>query len=154
MNSLKKIARSWALMSATFLLLVTASSPAFAFDNLDIDALIKALPEGWTSGVTAVFIVLYAVAQLRAVMPPALTNKIPVLVIKVLDFVAANWRHARNAEAVTKVAESATRANGPSDKEYRTMVETAKNKGELRSGSRIESAGDHPGNDRPGSKSA
>ena len=95
---------------------------------------------------------LYAVAQLRAVLPPSVTNKIPTVVMKILDFVAANYAHARNADAVSKAAKEAAKAEGPSDDEYRVMVETAKNKGELR-GSRIESAGDYPGDDRPGSKS-
>lgn len=154
MNNIKKAARSWAVFGATFLLLAAASTPAYAFDNVDIESLISALPPGWSAAVTAIFIVLYAVAQLRALMPPALTGKIPSVIMAVLDFVAANWRHARNADAVKKVATDAAQANGPSDQQYRTMVETAKNNGELRNGSRIESAGDHPGADRPGSKNA
>lgn len=154
MNSLKKVARAWAVMSAVFLVLVVASRPAYALDSLDIDALINVLPAGWASGVTGIFVVLYAVAQLRALMPPALTSRIPGVVMKVLDFVAANWRHARNADALKKEAASAAQALGRSDADYRTMVETAKNNGEMRSGSRIESAGDNPGAVRPGSKSA
>lgn len=154
MNSLKKAARAWAVMSAAFLLLAAATRPAFALDGMDIDTLISALPAGWANGITGVFVVLYAVAQLRALMPPALTSRIPLVVMKMLDFVAANWRHARNADALKKEAASAAQANGRSDADYRTMVETAKNKGELRSGSRIESAGDNPGAVRPGSKSA
>ena len=152
MNNLKKIARSWAVMSTVFLVLVAASQPAYAFENIDIESLINTLPAGWSAAVTGVFVVLYAVAQLRALMPPSLTSRIPWVVMKVLDFVAANWRHARNADDVKKVSTDAAQAKGPSDAEFRTVVETAKNNGELRGGSRIESAGDHPGDDRPGSK--
>lgn len=152
MNNLKKIARSWAVMSAVFLVLVAASQPAYALENIDIEQLINTLPAGWSAAVTGVFVVLYAVAQLRALMPPSLTSRIPWVVMKVLDFVAANWRHARNADAVKKTVIDAAQARGPSDDEFRTVVETAKNKGELRGGSRIESAGDYPGDDRPGSK--
>lgn len=73
------------------------------------------------------------------------------MVMKILDLVAANYAHARNADAISKVARDAGKAKGPSDVDYRVMVETAKNNGELR-GSRIESAGDYHGDDRPGSK--
>nr|EKY0314749.1 hypothetical protein [Citrobacter freundii] len=152
MKSLKRMAKAWLLMNVTFALLVMATQPALASDNLDLDSIINALPAGWGSVVAGVFIVLYAVAQLRAVLPPSVTNKIPTVVMKILDFVAANYAHARNADAVSKAAKEAAKAEGPSDDEYRVMVETAKNKGELR-GSRIESAGDYPGDDRPGSKS-
>ncbi|HEE9875979.1 TPA: hypothetical protein R8G32_004218 [Citrobacter braakii] len=152
MKSLKRMAKAWLLMNVTFALLVMATQPALASDNLDLDSIINALPAGWGSIVAGVFIVLYAVAQLRAVLPPSVTNKIPTVVMKILDFVAANYAHARNADAVSKAAKEAAKAEGPSDDEYRVMVETAKNKGELR-GSRIESAGDYPGDDRPGSKS-
>ncbi|MCU6185685.1 MULTISPECIES: hypothetical protein [Citrobacter freundii complex] len=152
MKSLKRMAKAWLLMNVTFALLVMATQPALASDNLDLDSIINALPTGWGSVVAGVFIVLYAVAQLRAVLPPSVTNKIPTVVMKILDFVAANYAHARNADAVSKAAKEAAKAEGPSDDEYRVMVETAKNKGELR-GSRIESAGDYPGDDRPGSKS-
>ncbi|MDN4360208.1 hypothetical protein OA801_21565 [Citrobacter portucalensis] len=152
MKSLKRMAKAWLLMNVTFALLVMATQPALASDNLDLHSIINALPAGWGSVVAGVFIVLYAVAQLRAVLPPSVTNKIPTVVMKILDFVAANYAHARNADAVSKVAKEAAKAEGPSDDEYRVMVETAKNKGELR-GSRIESAGDYPGDDRPGSKS-
>ncbi|EBX0279824.1 hypothetical protein ZM01_003902 [Salmonella enterica subsp. enterica serovar Oranienburg] len=152
MKSLKRMAKAWLLMNVTFALLVMATQPALASDSLDFDSIINALPAGWGSVVAGVFIVLYAVAQLRAVLPPSVTNKIPTVVMKILDFVAANYAHARNADAVSKAAKEAAKAEGPSDDEYRVMVETAKNKGELR-GSRIESAGDYPGDDRPGSKS-
>lgn len=152
MKSLKRMAKAWLLMNVTFALLVMATQPALASDNLDLDSIINALPAGWGSVVAGVFIVLYAVAQLRAVLPPSVTNKIPTVVMKILDFVAANYAHASNADAVSKAAKEAAKAEGPSDDEYRVMVETAKNKGELR-GSRIESAGDYPGDDRPGSKS-
>ena len=152
MKSLKRMAKAWLLMNATFALLVMATQPALASDSLDLDSIINALPAGWVSGVTGVFIVLYAVAQLRAVLPPAVTNKIPTVIMKILDFVAANYAHARNADALSKGVREAAKAKGPSDEEYRVMVETAKNNGELR-GSRIESAGDYPGDDRPGSKS-
>lgn len=152
MKSLKRMAKAWLLMNVIFALLVMATQPALASDNLDLDSIINALPAGWGSVVVGVFIVLYAVAQLRAVLPPSVTNKIPTVVMKILDFVAANYAHARNADAVSKAAKEAAKAEGPSDDEYRVMVETAKNKGELR-GSRIESAGDYPGDDRPGSKS-
>ena len=152
MKSLKRMAKAWLLMNVTFALLVMATQPALASDSLDLDSIINALPAGWGSVVAGVFIVLYAVAQLRAVLPPSVTNKIPTVVMKILDFVAANYAHARNADAVSKAAKEAAKAEGPSDDEYRVMVETAKNKGELR-GSRIESAGDYPGDDRPGSKS-
>lgn len=152
MNGLKRMAKAWLLMNVTFALLVMATQPALASDNLDLDSIINALPAGWGSVVAGVFIVLYAVAQLRAVLPPSVTNKIPTVVMKILDFVAANYAHARNADVVSKAAKEAAKAEGPSDDEYRVMVETAKNKGELR-GSRIESAGDYPGDDRPGSKS-
>ncbi|MFH2431902.1 hypothetical protein [Citrobacter freundii] len=152
MKNLKRMAKAWLLMNVTFALLVMATQPALASDNLDLDSIINALPAGWGSIVAGVFIVLYAVAQLRAVLPPSVTNKIPTVVMKILDFVAANYAHARNADAVSKAAKEAAKAEGPSDDEYRVMVETAKNKGELR-GSRIESAGDYPGDDRPGSKS-
>lgn len=153
MNTMKKIARAWALMSATFALLAIATRPAWASASLDIDSIIGALPAGWASSATGVFIVLYAVAQLRAVMPPAITSRIPLVLMKVLDFVAANYGHARNADAISKAAKDAAQGTGPTDVDYRVMVETAKNKGEMR-GSRIESAGDRPGDDRPGSKSA
>ncbi|WP_181960714.1 hypothetical protein, partial [Klebsiella pneumoniae] len=113
---------------------------------MDLDSILRALPAGWASGVTAVFIVLYAVAQLRAVLPPSVTKRIPTVVMKILDLVAANYAHARNADAISKVARDAGKAKGPSDVDYRVMVETAKNNGELR-GSRIESAGDYPGDD-------
>jgi hypothetical protein len=47
-----------------------ATQPAMANESqnlgLDLDSILSALPAGWASGVTAVFIVLYAVAQLRA----------------------------------------------------------------------------------------
>lgn len=152
MKSLKRMAKAWLLMNVTFALLVMATQPALASDSLDLDSIINALPAGWGSVVAGVFIVLYAVAQLRAVLPPSVTNKIPTVVMKILDFVAANYAHARNADALSKAAKEAAKAEGPSDDEYRVMVETAKNKGELR-GSRIESAGDYPGDDRPGSKS-
>ncbi|EON2718402.1 hypothetical protein [Citrobacter freundii] len=152
MKSLKRMAKAWLLMNVTFALLVMATQPALASDSLDLDSIINALPAGWGSVVAGVFIVLYAVAQLRAVLPPSVTNKIPTVIMKILDFVAANYAHARNADAVSKAAKEAAKAEGPSDDEYRVMVETAKNKGELR-GSRIESAGDYPGDDRPGSKS-
>ncbi|EML9832271.1 TPA: TrbC/VirB2 family protein [Citrobacter freundii] len=152
MKSLKRMVKAWLLMNVTFALLVMATQPALASDSLDLDSIINALPAGWGSVVAGVFIVLYAVAQLRAVLPPSVTNKIPTVVMKILDFVAANYAHARNADAVSKAAKEAAKAEGPSDDEYRVMVETAKNKGELR-GSRIESAGDYPGDDRPGSKS-
>ncbi|EHM6138914.1 hypothetical protein KGS01_004690 [Salmonella enterica] len=152
MKSLKRMAKAWLLMNVTFALLVMATQPALASDSLDLDSIINALPAGWGSVVAGVFIVLYAVAQLRAVLPPSVTSKIPTVIMKILDFVAANYAHARNADAVSKAAKEAAKAEGPSDDEYRVMVETAKNKGELR-GSRIESAGDYPGDDRPGSKS-
>lgn len=152
MKSLKRMAKAWLLMNVTFALLVMATQPALASDSLDLDSIINAMPAGWGSVVAGVFIVLYAVAQLRAVLPPSVTSKIPTVIMKILDFVAANYAHARNADAVSKAAKEAAKAEGPSDDEYRVMVETAKNKGELR-GSRIESAGDYPGDDRPGSKS-
>lgn len=156
MNSLKRMAKAWLLMNGAFALLVMATQPAMANESqslgLDLDSILSALPAGWASGVTAVFIVLYAVAQLRAVLPPSVTKRIPTVVMKILDLVAANYAHARNADAISKVARDAGKANGPSDVDYRVMVETAKNNGELR-GSRIESAGDYPGDDRPGSKS-
>ena len=152
MNSLKRMAKAWLLMNATFALLVMVTRPALASDGLNLDSIIDALPPGWASGVTGVFIVLYAVAQLRAVRPPAVTNKIPSVIMKVLDFVSANYAHARNADAISKAARDAGKGNGLSDDKYRVIVETAKNNGELR-GSRIESAGDYPGDDRPGSKS-
>ncbi|HCT9390121.1 MULTISPECIES: hypothetical protein [Enterobacteriaceae] len=151
MNSLKRIAKAWLLMNVTFGLLIFATQPALASDDYDLDSLIHLLPPGWASGVTGVFIVLYAVAQLRAVLPPSVTGRIPVVIMKILDFVAANYAHARNADAASKVAQEAARANGPSDDEFRVMVETAKNKGELR-GSRIESAGTDTGDDGSGSK--
>ena len=156
MNSLKRMAKAWLLMNGAFVLLVMATQPAMANESqglgLDLDSILRALPAGWASGVTAVFIVLYAVAQLRAVLPPSVTKRIPTVVMKILDLVAANYAHARNADAISKVARDAGKAKGPSDVDYRVMVETAKNNGELR-GSRIESAGDYPGDDRPGSKS-
>lgn len=152
MNSLKRMAKAWLLMNAAFVLLVMATRPALAGDGLDLDSILNILPPGWASGVTGVFIVLYALAQLRAVLPPAVTNKIPAVIMKVLDFVAANYAHARNADAISKAARDAGKGNGLTDSQYRVMVETAKNNGELR-GSRIESAGDYPGDDRPGSKS-
>ncbi|HDZ1816690.1 TPA: hypothetical protein RRY94_003491 [Vibrio cholerae] len=152
MNSLKRMAKAWLLMNGAFVLLVLATQPAMANEGLDLDSILSSLPPGWAGGVTGVFIVLYAVAQLRAVLPPALTNKIPTVIMKILDFVAANYAHARNADAISKVAREAGKAEGPSDDNFRVMVETAKNKGELR-GSRIESAGDYPGDDRPDSKS-
>lgn len=152
MKSLKRMAKAWLLMNVTFALLVMATQPALASDSLDLDSIINAMPAGWGSVVAGVFIVLYAVAQLRAVLPPSVTSKIPTVIMKILDFVAANYAHARNADAVSKAAKEAAKAEGPSDDEYRVMVETAKNKGELR-GSRIESAGDYPGDDRPGGKS-
>ncbi|HAE4738814.1 TPA_asm: hypothetical protein GND48_004034 [Salmonella enterica subsp. houtenae serovar 41:z4,z23:-] len=152
MNSLKRMAKAWLLMNTVFAVLIIATQPALASDEFSVDSIIKALPAGWASVVTGVFIVLYAVAQLRAVLPPSVTNKIPAVIMKVLDFVAANYAHARNADAINKAAHDAGKENGLSDDEYRVMVETAKNKGELR-GSRIESAGDYSGDDRPGSKS-
>lgn len=153
MKSLKKMARAWVVMNAVFLLLVAATQPAFAFDGSEIDSLIDLLPPGWASSAAAVCAVLYALAQLRALLPPAVTDRIPAVIMKLLDFVAANWRHARNAD-IKKAAIDAARANSQSDAQYRTVVETAKANGELRSGSRIESAGDNPGVNRPGSKSA
>lgn len=152
MNGLKRITRGWVLMNGVFFLLLTVMRPAFAADSVDIDSLISSLPAGWASGVTVVFIVLYAVAQLRAVLPPAVTDRIPGIVMLVLDFVAANYKHARNASVASKAMESGKVA-GRTDAEYRVVVETAKNQGELR-GNRIESAGDNPGADHPGSKDA
>ncbi|AOO60016.1 hypothetical protein AN237_26035 (plasmid) [Raoultella ornithinolytica] len=152
MNSLKRMAKAWLLMNTAFVLLVMATRPALAGDGLDLDSILNILPPGWASGVTGVFIVLYALAQLRAVLPPAVTKKIPAVIMTVLDFVAANYAHARNADAISKAARDAGKGNGLTDSQYRVMVETAKNNGELR-GSRIESAGDYPGDDRPGSKS-
>lgn len=152
MKNLKRMARAWLLMNAAFALLVIATRPAMASDGFDLESIIGLLPPGWASGVTGVFIVLYAVAQLRAVLPPAVTRRIPAIIMKVLDFVSANYAHARNADAVTQAARDAAKGVGPSDDDYRVMVETAKNKGELR-GNRIESAGDYPGDDRPGNKS-
>lgn len=149
MNSLKRMARAWILMNAAFALLVIATRPAMASDGFDLDSVIGLLPPGWASGVTGVFIVLYAVAQLRAVLPPAVTRRIPAVIMKMLDYVSANYAHARNADAVTQAARNAAKNDVPSDDDYRVMVETAKNKGELR-GNRIESAGDYPGDDRPG----
>lgn len=151
MNGLKRITRGWVLMNGVFFLLLTVMRPAFAADSVDIDSLISSLPAGWASGVTVVFIVLYAVAQLRAVLPPAVTDRIPGIVMVVLDFVAANYKHARNASVVSKAAEMSKA--GVTDDGYRVAVETAKNLGELR-GNRIESAGDNPGADHPGSKDA
>lgn len=73
MNSLKRMAKAWLLMNGAFVLLVMATQPAMANESqnlgLDLDSILSALPAGWASGVTAVFIVLYAVAQLRAVLP-------------------------------------------------------------------------------------
>ena len=147
MNKIKRIAKSWALMNAVFIVLVCATRPAAAADGLDLDSFINALPAGWASGVTAVFIVLYAVAQLRALLPPSVTSKIPTVIMKLLDFVAANYAHARNAPPETDA-----KTIQASNAEYRSIVETAKNNGELRSGNRIESAGTNPGVNRPGSK--
>lgn len=48
------------------------------------------------------------------------------MVMKILDLVAANYAHARNADAISKVARDAGKAKGPSDVDYRVMVETAK----------------------------
>lgn len=152
MNKLKSIPRAWVLMNGVFFLLLMVTRPVFAADSIDIDSLISSLPAGWAGGVTAVFIVLYAIAQLRAVLPPSVTDKIPSVVMMVLDFVAANYKHARNASVAKQVTDTA-KAAGATDDEYRVAVETAKNRGELR-GSRIESAGDYPGNDHPGSKDA
>lgn len=151
MNGLKRITRGWVLMNGVFFLLLTVMRPAFAADSVDIDSLISSLPAGWASGVTVVFIVLYAVAQLRAVLPPAVTDRIPGIIMVVLDFVAANYKHARNASVASKAAEMSKA--GVTDDGYRVAVETAKNLGELR-GNRIESAGDDPGTDHPGSKDA
>lgn len=149
MNGLKRITRAWVLMNGVFFLLLTVTRPAFAADSVDIDSLLSILPAGWASGVTGVFIVLYAVAQLRAVLPPAVTDRIPGIVMVVLDFVAANYKHARNASVVSKAAEMSKA--GATDDGYRVAIETAKNQGELR-GNRIESAGDAPGAAHPGSK--
>ncbi|MDP0971037.1 hypothetical protein Q6294_29265, partial [Klebsiella pneumoniae] len=65
------------------------------------------------------------------------------VVMKILDLVAADYAHSRNADAISKVARDAWKAKGPSDVDYRVMVETAKNNGEL-SGSLIESGCDYP----------
>ncbi|MCP5592198.1 hypothetical protein NL301_27635, partial [Klebsiella pneumoniae] len=85
------------LMNGAFVLLVMATQPAMANESqslgLDLDSILSALPAGWASGVTAVFIVLYAVAQLRAVLPPSVTKRIPTVVMKILDLVAANYAH-------------------------------------------------------------
>ncbi|WP_308324433.1 hypothetical protein, partial [Klebsiella pneumoniae] len=106
-----------------FVLLVMATQPAMANESqslgFDLDSILSALPAGWASGVTAVFIVLYAVAQLRAVLPPSVTKRIPTVVMKILDLVAANYAHARNADAISKVARDAGKAKGPSDVDYR-----------------------------------
>ncbi|EHG3868838.1 hypothetical protein J1K84_004623, partial [Salmonella enterica subsp. enterica serovar 4,[5],12:b:-] len=104
MNSLKRMAKAWLLMNTVFAVLIIATQPALASDEFSVDSIIKALPAGWASVVTGVFIVLYAVAQLRAVLPPSVTNKIPAVIMKVLDFVAANYAHARNADAINKAA--------------------------------------------------
>ncbi|QLW43867.1 hypothetical protein [Citrobacter sp. RHBSTW-00524] len=110
MKSLKRMAKAWLLMNVTFALLVMATQPALASDSLDLDSIINALPAGWGSVVAGVFIVLYAVAQLRAVLPPSVTSKIPTVIMKILDFVAANYAHARNADAVSKAAKEAAKA--------------------------------------------
>lgn len=150
MNKLKGIARSWVVMNGVFFLLLSVANSAFAADSVDINSLINGLPAGWISGVTGIFIVLYAIAQLRAVLPPSVTDKIPRVIMLVLDFVAANYKHARNAETKPPVSKD-EKSPGETDAEYRTAVETAKNQGELR-GSRIESAGTSSGNNNPGSK--
>lgn len=150
MSKLKGMARAWVVMNGVFLLLLTMASPAFAADSIDLNSLISSLPAGWISGVTGVFIVLYAIAQLRAVLPPSVTDKIPRVVMLVLDFVAANYKHARNAETKPSPGKVG-KVSGATDDEYRSAVETAKNQGELR-GSRIESAGTSSGNNNSGSK--
>lgn len=143
MNSFKSIAKSWLVLNAVFLLLIAATRPALADANFDISDIAASLPHGWAEGVTALLAVLYGIAQVRAVLPPSLTSRVPMVIMKALDFISANYRHASNQTG----AESKKWDRGPiADGKYQVARETAKNKGEMR-GSSIESAGDHLGDD-------
>ncbi len=146
---IKAIIRGLLLFSAVFLLLVVATRPALAETGLQ--DVMNSLPPGWGAWITGCGIVLYAIAQLRAVMPPALTSRIPGLIMKLLDYVAANYKHARNAEQ-PKGGDATSIQPGQINTDYRVLVETAKREGKLR-GSSIENAGDQSGVDRAGSKS-
>lgn len=150
MNSFKHMLKSWTLINAVFLLLVVTTQPALADSSFDITDLTASLPSGWAEGVTAVIALLYVIAQIRAVLPPSVTNRIPSVVMIALDFIAANYRHTRN---VASPAKPEPVAAAPDNDDYRVTHETAKNKGELR-GNSIESAGANPGNRSSDNKSA
>ncbi|WP_276851018.1 hypothetical protein [Enterobacter oligotrophicus] len=148
---IKAIIRGLLLFSAVFLLLVVATRPALAETGLQ--DVMNSLPDGWGAWITGCGIVLYAIAQLRAVMPPSLTSRIPGIIMKLLDYVAANYKHARNAELPRGGDVRASIQPGQVNTDYRVLVETAKREGKLR-GSSIENAGDYSGADRAGSKGA
>ncbi|KON62619.1 hypothetical protein KOEU_38920 [Komagataeibacter europaeus] len=149
---MKAMFKGWLTLVSVFGLLVVVMDPARADMSTDLTDVISSLPPGFVAWLGVITGVLYALAQLRAVLPPSVTARIPSILMRLLDLVAANYKHARNV-APAKVADSVDWDRGPSNDEYRQIVETAKSEGKVR-GSRIENSGDSPGVDNSGRKGA
>lgn len=151
---MKAMFKAWVVLVSVFGLLVVAMDPARADVGTDLTDIISTLPPGMVTWLGVITGVLYLIAQMRAVLPPSVTNRIPPVLMKLLDLVAANYKHASNGftkpESVVENWD-----HGPTEKDgkYRAVVETAKNEGKLR-GSSIENSGDSPGADNPGRKNA
>ncbi|WP_262242029.1 hypothetical protein [Serratia liquefaciens] len=149
---MKAMFKGWLTLVSVFGLLVVVMDPARADMSTDLTDVIGALPPGFAAWLGVITGVLYALAQLRAVLPPSITARIPSILMRLLDLVAANYKHARNV-APAPVADSDEWDRGPNNDKYRQVVETAKSEGKIR-GSRIENSGDSLGADNPRRKDA
>ncbi|NSL16630.1 hypothetical protein HTE05_23805 [Serratia marcescens] len=149
---MKAMFKGWLTLVSVFGLLVVVMDPARAEVSTDLADVISALPPGFAAWLGVITGVLYALAQLRAVLPPRITDRIPTILMKLLDLVAANYKHARNVPSAP-AGDRDDWDRGPSDDKFREIVETAKAEGKIR-GSRIENSRDSPGIDNPGRKGA
>ncbi|MBA5234769.1 hypothetical protein H2Y56_22060 [Pectobacterium aroidearum] len=150
---MKTMFKAWLVLVSVFGLLVVVMTPAQAQAAGDLSVIIDALPPGFAVWIGVITTVLYALAQLRAFLPPSVTNRIPTLLMKLLDIVAANYKHAQNTPSASNEPVE-RRDRGPNDDaKYRQAVETAKTQGKVR-GSSIENSSDTAGVNPAGSKEA
>lgn len=151
---MKTMFKAWMVLVSVFGLLVVVMTPAQAQAAGDLSVIIDALPAGFAVWIGVITTVLYAFAQLRAFLPPSVTSRIPTLLMKLLDIVAANYKHAQNTPSPASNEPVERRDHGPNvDAKYRQTVETAKSQGKLR-GSSIENSSDSAGANPAGSKEA